>query len=135
MAVSEVFQVKGGCPGPFSRLLNTLKIPVNKLTLILRFREFSLKIHVKLAVSDRAQKGTVHIFWEGQKILRYLYLTFVLSKERWRFCKIGWPSQNIWTLTEMNWDEIQLMFFCFFLQRYFVLARTTAFTFNTIYKD
>ena len=47
----------------------------------------------------------VHIFWEGHKILRNLYLTFdystyIQSKVRWRFCKIMWPSQNIWTLIE-----------------------------------
>ena len=44
----------------------------------------------------------VHIFWEGHKILRNLHLTFVLcsvtqSKVRWRFRKILWLSQNIWT--------------------------------------
>ena len=36
----------------------------------------------------------VHIFWEGHKILRNLHLTF----DWWRFPKILWPSQNIWTL-------------------------------------
>ena len=46
----------------------------------------------------------VHIFWEGNKILWNLHLTFVLCsaspKVRWRFCKILWPSQNLWTLKE-----------------------------------
>ena len=49
----------------------------------------------------------VHIFCEGHKIyLRNLHLTFDLhyilvhrTKARWRFRKILWPSQNIWTLT------------------------------------
>ena len=45
----------------------------------------------------------VHIFWESHKILRNLQLTFVLyylhrTKLRWRFCKILWLPQNIWTL-------------------------------------
>ena len=45
----------------------------------------------------------VHIFWEGHKILRNLHLTFewhytCRTKLRWRFRKILWPSQNIWTL-------------------------------------
>ena len=41
----------------------------------------------------------VQIFWEGHKILRNLHLTFDYSqKVRWRFHKILWPSQNIWTL-------------------------------------
>ena len=42
----------------------------------------------------------VHIFGEGHKILRNIHLTFdyIQSKERWRFRKILWPSQNVWTL-------------------------------------
>ena len=45
----------------------------------------------------------VHIFWEGYKILGNLHQLFVLltyfqSKNWWRFRKILWPSQNIWTL-------------------------------------
>ena len=45
----------------------------------------------------------VHIFWEGHKILQNLHLTFdwhyiFRTKVRWRFRKILWPSQNIWTL-------------------------------------
>ena len=47
--------------------------------------------------------GKVYIFWEGHKILRNLRLTFdyskyIQSKVMWRFRKILWPSQNIWTL-------------------------------------
>ena len=54
----------------------------------------------------------VHIFWEGLKILRNLHLTFAKvkvkrlalhrTKVRWKFCKILWPSQNIWTLYEFK---------------------------------
>ena len=46
----------------------------------------------------------VHIFWEGHITLQNLYITFFLcsvqcqSNVRWRFRKILWPSQNIWTL-------------------------------------
>ena len=45
----------------------------------------------------------VHIFWEGHKILRNLHRRFdqyILHRTnlRWRFRKILWPSQNIWTL-------------------------------------
>ena len=35
----------------------------------------------------------VHIFWEGLKILQNLLLPFDCT-----YCKIVWPSQNIWTL-------------------------------------
>ena len=52
-------------------------------------------------VRQRAHK--VHIFWEGHKILRNLYLTFdwhyiYRTKESWRFHKILWPSQNKWAV-------------------------------------
>ena len=43
----------------------------------------------------------IHIFWEGRTILRNLHLTFdwhYITKVKWRFRKILWPSQNIWTL-------------------------------------
>ena len=45
----------------------------------------------------------VHIFWEGHKIFRILpltfeYSTYVQSIVWGGFCKILWPSQNIWTL-------------------------------------
>ena len=61
----------------------------------------------------------VHIFWEGHKILRNLHLTFVLCSAsqkyvRWRFPKILWPSQNIWTLLPIiAYDDMcpQLAFF------------------------
>ena len=50
----------------------------------------------------------VHIFWEGHKILRNLHRRFnqspVLHRTnvRWRFSKIFWPSQNIWTLNRIK---------------------------------
>ena len=31
-----------------------------------------------------------------------LLLSYIVLKVRWRFCKILWPSQNIWTLTYMQ---------------------------------
>ena len=45
----------------------------------------------------------VHIFWEGHKILRNLHQLFdwqYISRTNnwWRFRKILWPAQNIWTL-------------------------------------
>ena len=45
----------------------------------------------------------VHIFWEGHKIFfakssPYFWLTLDRTKVTWRFHKILWPSQNIWTL-------------------------------------
>ena len=44
----------------------------------------------------------VHIFWEGHKIFQNLHHIFVLcsvsQKQRWRLCKILWPSENKWTL-------------------------------------
>ena len=49
----------------------------------------------------------VHIFWEGHKILRHLPLTFestyvLYLKVRGRFRKIVWPSQSIWTLSDLK---------------------------------
>ena len=49
-------------------------------------------------------KYKVHIFWEGHKILWNVHQFFVLciycqSNNWWRFRRIVWPSQNIWTLT------------------------------------
>ena len=46
-------------------------------------------------------EGKVHIFWEGHRILLNLHLTidwhYTGQKESEDFCKILWPSQNIWT--------------------------------------
>ena len=58
----------------------------------------------------------VHIFWEGHKILRNLHLafdctTYMLSKVRWRFHKILWSSQNIWTLFEVWRDYFFISLF------------------------
>ena len=43
----------------------------------------------------------VHIFWEGHKNFAksppYFWLALHRTKVRWRFCKIVWHSQNIWT--------------------------------------
>ena len=50
----------------------------------------------------------VQMFWEGQKILRNLHVTFDWTKVRWKFCKLLWPSQNIWTLSfwpELFWER------------------------------
>ena len=49
----------------------------------------------------------VRIFWEGNKILRNLHLTFVcMYYGRWRFRKILWPSQNIRTLPwNLRWEK------------------------------
>ena len=51
----------------------------------------------------------VHIFWEGHKILRNLHQLFVLCKycqsNWWRFCKILWPSQNMWTSKKKHEDR------------------------------
>ena len=50
----------------------------------------------------------VHIFWEGHKILRNLHQLFDLQyigqiHNWWKFRKILWPSQNIWTLLEFHY--------------------------------
>ena len=47
----------------------------------------------------------VHIFWEGHKIFAKSSPNFWLALHRtkvmWRFRKILWPSQNIWTLLKL----------------------------------
>ena len=67
----------------------------------------------------------VLLFWQCHKILRNLHLSFALcsairvsvhldtnskchSKVRWRFCKILWPSQNIWAL----WKKSEKCIYC-----------------------
>ena len=52
----------------------------------------------------------VHIFWGGHKISRNLHLTFDRHYIRWRFLKILWPPQNIWTLKILHtlWRESRL---------------------------
>ena len=55
----------------------------------------------------------VHIFWEGNKILRNLpniCPMYCQSNNWWRFRKILWPSQNIWTLPTLH-----LLCLCFSL--------------------
>ena len=47
----------------------------------------------------------VHIFWEGQNFAKSplcFWLALHRTKVRRRFCKILWPSQNIWTLNEVS---------------------------------
>ena len=53
----------------------------------------------------------VHIFGEGHKILQNLHLTFDWhyigqKKVWWRFRKILWPSQNIWTLLHNYMENV-----------------------------
>ena len=48
----------------------------------------------------------VHIFWEGHKIVRNLHLALHRTKVRWRFRKILWPSQNIWTLCHFRHNTL-----------------------------
>ena len=58
---------------------------------------------LRLIIKERIK---VYKFWEGKNFLRDLNLTFDLhhicrTKIRWRFLKIWWPSQNIWTLSTL----------------------------------
>ena len=53
----------------------------------------------------------VHIFWEGHKTLGNLHQLFDWqyihrTNNWWRFRKILWPSQNIWTLTRSLVQQI-----------------------------
>ena len=57
----------------------------------------------------------VHTFWDGHKILRILLIGH-RTKVRWRFRKILWPSQNIWTLFIILSDAI-------FYQKFYCLLR------------
>ena len=55
----------------------------------------------------------VRVFREGHKILRNTHLTLDWqylhrTKVRWRFCKILWPFQNIWTLTWMYFKNLEI---------------------------
>ena len=48
----------------------------------------------------------VHLFWEGHKI-HPDSTAHHRTNLRWRFCKLLWPFQNIWTLSTVN-DKIYL---------------------------
>ena len=52
----------------------------------------------------------VRIFWEG-------YIQYIQTKVRWRFRKILWPSQNIWTFKKRMWSEKSRYF-----HRHFIVA-------------
>ena len=81
---------------PEKQILNKIYYCCRHYILLLRLDMHSgLKGHSK-----------VHIFWEGHKILRNLHQSFVLctyclSNNWWIFRKTLWPSQNIWTLTDL----------------------------------
>ena len=67
----------------------------------------------------------VRIFWEGHKILQNLHLTFdcgyvLQSKVRWRFRKILWPSQNIWT-TSLKLVKVSFSTKSIDFQKYYAL--------------
>ena len=51
----------------------------------------------------------VHMFWESaQKFAKsppYFWLALRRTKVRWRFCKIVWPSQDIWTLAQFQLER------------------------------
>ena len=61
-----------------------------------------LVMHLVFLCWSLINMGKVHILWEGHKILQksppYFWLALHWTKVRWRFRKILWPSQNIWTL-------------------------------------
>ena len=52
--------------------------------------------HWKLFFREK-QDFKVRIFWEGHSP-PYFWLSIHRTKLRWRFLKILWPSQKIWTL-------------------------------------
>ena len=66
-----------------------------------RFFPLEKTLHIFSFFRKRVFK--VHIFWDGHKILRNLHQLFdwqyiSRTNDWWRFRKILWPSQNIWTL-------------------------------------
>ena len=68
------------------------------MTIILKFEKTKLNLALRNTFLIK-----VHIFLKGHKILQNLHLTFVWhyidkTKVRWKFRKILWPPQNIWTL-------------------------------------
>ena len=64
------------------------QIPVLKIS-------FALVHLLKFKCSEKATK-----FWDSSP---YFWLALHRTKVRWRFCKILWPSQNIWTLPKRCW--------------------------------
>ena len=48
----------------------------------------------------------VEVLWEGHKVLQNHHFRFdvyyIQSNLRWRFLKILWPSQNVWTLSKLG---------------------------------
>ena len=58
----------------------------------------------------------VHIFLDGHKIFAksspYFWVQYIQSRVRERFCKILWPSQNIWTLNSII-ESLWATYFCY----------------------
>ena len=61
------------------------------------------ELHCQMISDHSVFPRKIHIFWKGHNILRNIHCKFdwhYISRTnlRWRFCKVLWPSQNIWTL-------------------------------------
>ena len=57
-------------------------------------------------------------FWEVKKLSKFFWQKATFRTNlRWRFCKILWPSQNIWTLlwTNLARHKLHLNYCCFFI--------------------
>ena len=53
-----------------------------------------------------------YILWRPQNFAKshpYIWLALHRTKVRWRFCKILWPSQNIWTLKEIRENTLSIL--------------------------
>ena len=97
---------------------------LNTLFYMVRVNVWERYILYAFVVSNSYSK--VHVFWEGHKMLRILHLTFDWhyirrkywlalhkTKVRWRFRKILWPSQNMWTLIRKYMIGFRLLLLAF----------------------
>ena len=92
------------------------------------YSKIGILLNIRSKMQPKLQYNKVKTLWEGHKIWKksptcfdktavfkvhnyilrrpqnfaksspYFWLVLHLTKVRWRFCKILWPSQNIWTL-------------------------------------
>ena len=86
----------------WSRFLQTIRIFSRRESKTRLWQEINKWKNLWVESQVQQYCSNVHIFWEGHNIFAksspHFWLALHRTKVRWRFHKILWPSQNIWTL-------------------------------------
>ena len=88
-------------------------------------------------VSKKNKIWTLHKFIYSEKAKNFceistLLLTTVQSGVRWRFCKFLWPTQNIWTLTLLVSNYVNILMKSLMKFISFQTLHTTTCTYNAV---